>query len=60
VKFQITPNRQPLLAWTAEHNIFDSNIEAGMQVIKVLYDANPEAIESEECEASHRPSLGKQ
>jgi len=47
VKFQMT-NRQPLLAWTAEHNIFDSNIEAGMQVIKVLYDANPEAIESKD------------
>jgi len=47
VKFQMT-NRQSLLAWTAEHNIFDSNIETGMQVIKVLYDAHPESIESED------------
>ncbi len=36
---------RPLLHFACEREFDDSNIEAGIQVIKIIYDSHPEAIE---------------
>eukprot|EP00984_Skeletonema_dohrnii_P023521 scaffold12609_cov132-Skeletonema_dohrnii-CCMP3373.AAC.6 len=38
-------NRMSLLHFACQRNYNDSNIEAGIQIIKAIYDAHPEAIE---------------
>ena len=48
VKFQKVHGRMSLLFFACRHNYTDSNIYAGLQIIKVIYDAHPEAIESDE------------
>eukprot|EP00984_Skeletonema_dohrnii_P014843 scaffold6323_cov118-Skeletonema_dohrnii-CCMP3373.AAC.8 len=39
---------QPLLAWTCREEYMDSNLNAALQVINLLYDACPESIRKED------------
>jgi len=48
VKLQKVRGRLSLLHVACEKEYNDTNIEAGIQVIKVIYDAYPEAIECDE------------
>jgi len=48
VKSQKCGGRSSPLHWAFQQEYNDSNIEAGIQVIKVIYDAHPEAIENNE------------
>jgi hypothetical protein len=48
VKLQMFRGTMSLLHFTSQQKYDDSNIEAGIQLIKVIYDAHPEAIEKNE------------
>jgi ankyrin repeat protein len=48
VKLQMIEGRLSLLLFACVRTYNDSNIEAGIQIIKVIYDAHPEAIDDNE------------
>ncbi len=54
VKLQKVRGRLSLLHVACEREYIDSNIEAGIQVIEVIYDAYPEAIENNEISSDIR------
>eukprot|EP00986_Skeletonema_menzelii_P001118 scaffold304_cov80-Skeletonema_menzelii.AAC.12 len=46
VKLQNTPQELSLLHFACNRNYNESNIEAGIQIIKIIFDAHPKAIEN--------------